>query len=51
MTVEQLSARAGFKQIGFVAEAVLTDHVEDRNGELHDLLIMSYDVDGLTNDA
>ena len=51
MTVEQLSARAGFKQIGFVAEAVLTDHVEDRNGELHDLLIMSYDVDGLTNDV
>lgn len=49
MTVEQLSARAGFKQLGFVAEAILTDHVEDRKGELHDLLIMSYDVDGFTS--
>ena len=49
MTVEQLQARAGFKQLGFVAEAILTDHVEDREGELHDLLIMSYDVEGLTD--
>lgn len=49
MTIEQLSARAGFKQLGFVAEAILTDHVEDRKGQLHDLLIMSYDVEGFTS--
>ena len=49
MTTEQLAARAGFKRIGFRAEAVLSDFIEDAEGRSHDLLIMTYDVEGLTN--
>ncbi len=48
MTTDQRGAQAAFKRLGFVPEALLTDFVEDRNGGLHDLVMMSYDVDGLT---
>ena len=51
MTPDQRGAQAAFKRLGFMAEALLTDWVEDRNGELHDLLMMTYDVDGLTDQA
>jgi len=30
-------------------EALLADYVEDRKGNVHDLVIMSYDVDGFTD--
>ena len=46
MTADQAGAQAAFKALGFVPEALLADHVEDRHGEPHDLVIMSYDVDG-----
>ena len=42
------SAQAAFRRLGFVPEALLADYVEDRNGVSRDLVIMSYDVDGLT---
>ncbi len=51
MTVDQLGAQAAFKRLGFHAEALLADHVEDRDGGVHDLVIMSYDMDGLTQVA
>ena len=46
MTADQAGAQAAFKRLGFVPEALLADHVEDRDGEAHDLVIMSYDVEG-----
>jgi RimJ/RimL family protein N-acetyltransferase len=49
MTVNQHGAQAAFRRLGFMPEALLADYVEDRNGELRDLIIMSYDVEGLTN--
>lgn len=49
MTTEQRGAQAAFRRLGFVPEAVLADYVEDREGGLHDLVIMCYDIDGLTD--
>jgi RimJ/RimL family protein N-acetyltransferase len=48
MTVDQPGAQAAFRRLGFVPEAVLADYVEDRKGRSRDLVIMSYDIDGLT---
>ena len=48
MTTDQHSAQAAFRRLGFVPEALLADYVEDRNGVSRALVIMSYDVDGLT---
>ena len=47
MTVDQHGAQAAFRSLGFVPEALLADFVEDRNGRVRDLVIMSHDVDGL----
>ena len=49
MTSDQPGAQAAFRRLGFVPEALLADYVEDRNGTSRDLVIMSYDVDGLTD--
>ena len=49
MTADQKSAQAAFSRLGFTAEALLADYVEDRAGHARDLVIMSYDVDGLTD--
>jgi ribosomal protein S18 acetylase RimI-like enzyme len=46
MTVDQRGAQGAFRRLGFVAEALLADYVEDRNGASRDLIIMSYDIDG-----
>ncbi len=51
MTTEQRSARQVFEHLGFRPEALLADHVISRDGHLHDLLVMSYDVAGFSNDA
>ena len=51
MTPDQLGAQAAFKRLGFQPEAVLADYVEDRAGIPRDLLIFSYDVDGLNDQA
>jgi RimJ/RimL family protein N-acetyltransferase len=48
MTPDQIGAQAAFHRLGFRPEALLADYIEDRNGETHDLVIMSYDIDGLT---
>ena len=47
MTPDQAGAQAAFSRLGFHTEAILADHVEDQAGGIHDLLIMSYDIDGL----
>jgi RimJ/RimL family protein N-acetyltransferase len=44
MTADQQAAIAVFEGIGFRAEALLRDHVRDRNGEKHDIVILSHDV-------
>lgn len=44
MTVDQHEAIAVFRSLGFQPEALLRDHVKDRAGEKHDLVILSHDV-------
>lgn len=51
MSTDQRSARQVFEHLGFRPEALLADHVMTRDGQTHDLLIMSYDVAGFSNDA
>ena len=46
MTIDQQGAISTFEQLGFKAEALLRDHVKDRTGHKHDLLVYSHDVAG-----
>lgn len=48
MMPEQKGAVATFEHLGFQPEALLSDFVIDRDGQTHDLMIMAYDVTGLT---
>jgi L-amino acid N-acyltransferase YncA len=48
MAADQRGAVQVFERIGFHAEALLADYVMDREGRTHDLIVMSYDVTGLT---
>lgn len=45
MTPDQIPSRNLFQELGFQNEALLKDHVQDRDGNLHDLLIMAVNVD------
>ncbi len=45
MTVDQHTAIGVFRSLGFQPEALLRDHVKDRAGEKHDLVILSHDVE------
>ncbi len=44
MTPDQKGAIGMFEEMGFRGEALLKDHVRDRNGEVHDLAIFSLNV-------
>jgi RimJ/RimL family protein N-acetyltransferase len=44
MTLDQKGAISVFEGLGFRPEALLRDHVRDRSGEKHDLLVLSHDV-------
>ncbi len=44
MTLDQKGAIAVFEEIGFRPEALLRDHVKDRAGQKHDLLMLSHEV-------
>lgn len=44
MTVDQVAAIAVFEELGFRAEALLRDHVKDRDGQTHDVALLSHDV-------
>ena len=47
MTTDQVGAIAVFEDLGFKAEALLHHHVADRNGAMHDLVVLSHDVDAV----
>lgn len=44
MTIDQQGAIAVFESLGFHSEALLRDHVQDRDGRKHDIVILSHDV-------
>lgn len=44
MTLDQKGAIATFEGLGFRPEALLRDQVKDRNGNKHDLLVLSHEV-------
>jgi len=48
MTSDQKGAIATFKRLGFQMEALLQDFVIDRSERTRDLIVMAYDVTGLT---
>ncbi|HVR29881.1 MAG TPA: GNAT family N-acetyltransferase [Thermoanaerobaculia bacterium] len=48
MAREQDGARRMFERLGFTAEALLADWIQDRQGKPHDLVLMSHDVTSLT---
>jgi L-amino acid N-acyltransferase YncA len=47
MTTDQRAAIAVFEEMGFRAEALLAKHVADREGRLHDLVLLSHDADAV----
>jgi L-amino acid N-acyltransferase YncA len=49
MAREQEGAQKVFRRLGFNVESMLADWVIDREGRTHDLIVMSYDVTGLTD--
>jgi ribosomal protein S18 acetylase RimI-like enzyme len=44
VVAEQSAALALFTDLGFSGEALLEDHIRDRNGELRDLLVLAHHV-------
>ncbi len=44
MTVDQTGAIAIFEGLGFKAEALLRDHVRDRDGRHHDIVVLGHNV-------
>ncbi len=49
MTPDQAGARAAFEKLGFSVEALLQDWVVDRKGRARDLVVMSHDLEGLSD--
>ncbi len=47
MTADQEAAIQVFEDLGFRPEALLKNHVRDQDGSLHDLVILSHDVDAV----
>jgi ribosomal protein S18 acetylase RimI-like enzyme len=43
---DQEALIAMFRALGFEPEALLTDHVRDRSGQLRDLIVLANSVDG-----
>jgi ribosomal protein S18 acetylase RimI-like enzyme len=44
VVAEQGAALALFTELGFTGEALLTDQIRDRNGELRDLMVLAHHV-------
>jgi L-amino acid N-acyltransferase YncA len=44
VVAEQGSALALFTELGFTGEALLTDHIRDRTGQLRDLMVLAHHV-------
>lgn len=51
MTPDQKGAVATFGRLGFQPEAILQDYVIDRSSRTRDLMLMAYDVAGLSDSA
>jgi len=51
VTPEQSGARTTLERLGFKVEALLADWVEDRRGQPRDLLVMTFDLAGFTDQA
>jgi ribosomal protein S18 acetylase RimI-like enzyme len=47
LAADQGNALAMFTSLGFIGEALLRDHIRDRNGTLHDLVMLAHFVDGV----
>lgn len=47
MTPDQTGSVALFESLGFRGEAMLRNHVRDRAGQMHDLVILSYNAAGI----
>jgi len=45
VVADQEPAIGLFTRLGFKPEALLCNHVRDRSGELHDLLVLAHDVE------
>lgn len=45
MTVDQKAAVTIFEELGFSGSALLADHVMDRDGKKHDIVVLTCDVD------
>lgn len=45
MTIDQRSAIAVFEGLGFRGEALLRGHVQDHDGNSHDIVVLSHDVE------
>ena len=46
LAADQHHALAMFGSLGFTGEALLRDHIRDRNGELHDPVMLAHFVEG-----
>ena len=44
MTIDQVGAITIFEGLGFRGEALLRNHVRDRDGALHDIVVLGHDV-------
>jgi len=51
LTPDQHGARTAFERLGFRVEAALHDWVQDRRGRLRDILVLTYELDGFTDQA
>jgi len=49
LTLDQTGARSAFERLGFRAEALLQGWVRDRSGKTRDILVMTYELDGFTD--
>ena len=46
VVVDSVPAIGMFEGLGFEPEALLRDHVRDKSGELHDLVVLAHLVEG-----
>jgi hypothetical protein len=51
LTPDQHGARTAFERLGFPVEAALHEWVQDRAGRLRDILVMTHEFDGFTDQA
>jgi L-amino acid N-acyltransferase YncA len=51
LTPDQHGARTAFERLGFRVEAALHEWVQDRTGRLRDILVLTYELDGFSDQA